>query len=139
MSNSAPPRLRARVLGLAAAAAASTVLGAVFALAPAASAASVATITYSPDVISGGQTATGTLTLTGPATTATTLALDNLAPGLTSVPATVTVPAGASSTTFTLTAAPLTSGAGNMCVEAEPGGAVGCLRVNVVGTHSSTK
>ena len=53
--------------------------------------------------------------------------------GLTSVPATVTVPAGASSTTFALTAAPLTSGADDMCVEAEPGNTVGCLWVNVVG------
>jgi hypothetical protein len=128
-----PPPVRRRIRMLSLVAAAATVLGGVFALAPAADAATAATITYSPDVISGGQSATGTLTLTGTATTATTLTLENFAPGLTSVPATVTVPAGASSTTFTLNAAPLTSGAGDMCVEAEPGDAVGCLWVNVVG------
>ena len=126
-----PTRLRGRMLGSAAVAV--TVLGALVIVAPAADAATAATITYSPDVISGGQSATGTLTLSGTATQATTVSLENFAPGLTSVPATVTVPAGASSTTFTLNAAPLTSGAGDMCVEAEPGDAVGCLWVNVVG------
>jgi hypothetical protein len=110
------------------------VLGALFTAAPGADAATTAaTLTFSPDVISGGQSATGTLTLTATATQATTVSLENFAPGLIDIPAAVTVPAGAASTTFTLTAAPLTSGADDMCVEAEPGDAVGCVWVNVVG------
>jgi hypothetical protein len=111
-----------------------TACGALAVAAPAAQAASTAaSLAFSPDVISGGQTSTGTLTLSAVSSTATVLSLENFAPGLVSVPSTVTVPAGALSTTFTLTAAPLTSGADDMCVEAEPGDAVGCVWVNVVG------
>jgi hypothetical protein len=124
-------QLRVRVLVLAIAAA--TALCTLFATAPSAAAASASTLTFSPDLISGGQSATGTLTLTGIAPQATTVSLQSFTPGLIDIPAAVTVPAGASSTTFTLTANPLTSGADDMCVEAEPGDAVGCVWVNVVG------
>lgn len=106
--------------------------GALFVALPSASA-TAAGITFSPDVISGGQSSTGTVTLAAVATTNTVLSLQNFAPGILHIPATVTVPAGAISATFPLTAGPLTSGAGTMCVEAEPGDEVGCLFVDVVG------
>jgi hypothetical protein len=126
----APGRLRRRILACAVAVVACS--GALLATGPNADAAA-AGITFSPDVISGGQSSTATVTLAAVSPTDTVLSLENFAPGILHIPATVTVPAGSLTTTFPLTAGPLTSGAGEMCVEAEPGDLVGCLFVNVVG------
>ncbi|WP_329173028.1 hypothetical protein [Streptomyces sp. NBC_01477] len=126
----APGRLRRRILACAMAVAAGS--GALLATGSNAGAAT-AGIVFSPDVISGGQSSTGTVTLAAASPTDTVLSLENFAPGILHIPATVTVPAGSLDAAFPLTAGPLTSGAGEMCVEAEPGDLVGCLFVNVVG------
>jgi phage tail sheath gpL-like len=118
-SSRPPGRLRARMLGLAAAAAASTVLGLAFADAPAAYA------------------ATGTLTLSGTVAQATTVSLENFAPGLINVPATVTVPAGASSTTFTGTTRIVTI-ATNVTITAVSGGVTETIAVIVTPRPGAT-
>jgi hypothetical protein len=123
-------RLRRRILACAVAVITSS--GALLATGSNAHAAA-AGIAFSPDVISGGQSSTATVTLAAVSATDTVLSLENFAPGILHIPATVTVPAGSLTATFPLTAGPLTSGADDMCVEAEPGDLVGCLWVNVVG------
>ncbi|WP_327286799.1 hypothetical protein [Streptomyces sp. NBC_01198] len=125
-----PRRMRRRIL--ACAIAVITGSGALLATGSNADAAT-AGIVFSPDVISGGQSSTATVALAAVSSSPTVLSLENFAPGILHIPATVTVPAGSLNTTFPLTAGPLTSGAGEMCVEAEPGDLVGCLFVNVVG------
>jgi subtilase family serine protease len=67
-------------------------------------------MSVTPSSIAGGSTATGTLTMNGTAPTgglAVSLSASNLAA---SVPSTVTIPAGASSATFTVSTHPVTAG-----------------------------
>jgi hypothetical protein len=69
----------------------------------------VSTVTISPSTVVGGNTATGTVTLSGPAAAGgLVLKLSSQKPTIGSVPATVTVPAGATSVTFPITTVPRT-------------------------------
>lgn len=64
--------------------------------------ATLSSISLSPTSISGGGTVTGTVLLTGPAPAGgAVIALTSSSPGIVPVPATVTVPAGATSARFT--------------------------------------
>jgi hypothetical protein len=67
-------------------------------------------ISVNPTEVRGGSSATGTVFISLPAPGGgTTVALSNNAPTVASVPASVTVPAGQTSTTFTVTTQPVTS------------------------------
>jgi len=81
--------------------------------APPAAGPALASLQLSPDPVQGGQTVTGTVTLTGPATAATTVSLTKSGDssnvvGLPS-PASVTVSVGATTATFTLTTTSVTA------------------------------
>lgn len=96
----------------------------------------VASVAFAPDIVVGGEPTTGTVGLTAPATEETRITLQNYAPVHMSVPAGVTVPAGATSVDFPVVTRPITTGAAHACVRATaPGGseAVGCVFVQVVG------
>lgn len=70
----------------------------------------VAGITVAPLAVMGGEAAAATVTLTGPApATGTAVALSSAAPGVAGVPATVMVPAGATSVNVTVTTATVTA------------------------------
>jgi LmbE family N-acetylglucosaminyl deacetylase len=72
----------------------------------------LAELSFDSGSIVGGTNAQGTVTLNGPAAAGTQIALSSSAPQLASVPASVTIPQGASSATFTVTTPPVaTSGA----------------------------
>ncbi|CAN1509280.1 FG-GAP repeat [Fimbriimonadaceae bacterium] len=69
----------------------------------------VSTVTISPSTVIGGNTATGTVTLSGPAAAGgLVVKLSSQKPTIGAVPATVTVPAGATSVTFPITTVPRT-------------------------------
>ena len=71
----------------------------------------VATVSINPASITGGQSATGTVTLAGAAGSGgVTVGLASSLAGV-SVPASVTVPSGSTSTTFTVTTQPVTTAA----------------------------
>ena len=63
----------------------------------------VSTLTLNPTSVKGGTNSTGTVTLTGPATEAIVVTLTSGTTTVARVPATVTVPAGATTATFTIT------------------------------------
>jgi hypothetical protein len=63
----------------------------------------LSSLTLNPTSVAGGHNSTGTVTLTGPAPAAgAAIALSSSNPGVASVPSTVTVPAGATSASFTV-------------------------------------
>jgi hypothetical protein len=63
-----------------------------------------ASVTFSPNPVTGGQTTTATVTLTGPAPAGgSVVTLSSSAPTNAPVPTSLTVPAGATSGTFTIT------------------------------------
>ncbi|HMF96083.1 MAG TPA: hypothetical protein VKE96_17390, partial [Vicinamibacterales bacterium] len=67
-------------------------------------------VSVSPTSVVGGNSATGTVTLSAPQTGATVIALSTPAPTtVAQMPASVTVPAGATSASFTITTSPVTS------------------------------
>src|SRR5262249_28300795 len=69
---------------------------------------SLVSLTLNPSSLMGGRTATGTVTLSGPApTTGAVVTLTSGATTIATVPASVTVPAGATSATFTVTVQPV--------------------------------
>ena len=63
----------------------------------------VSTLTLNPTSVKGGTNSTGTVTLTGPATEAVVVTLTSGTTTVARVPASVTVPAGATTATFTIT------------------------------------
>ena len=71
-------------------------------------ASTLSSFTVSPTSVPGGNLATGTVTLPGAAPAGgTSVALSSSLPGAASVPASVTMPAGATSATFTVTTFPV--------------------------------
>lgn len=66
-------------------------------------------LTVSPASQFGGSVAQGTVTLTGPADSNATVSLTSSNPAAASVPATVQVPAGATSASFSITTQPVTT------------------------------
>src|SRR5262249_53156186 len=67
-------------------------------------------VSVSPTSVVGGHAATGTVTLSAPQTGATVIALSTPAPtAVATMPASVTVPAGATSASFAITTSPVTS------------------------------
>jgi hypothetical protein len=66
----------------------------------------VTNLTIAPDVVVGGTSAQGTVTLASATGGATTVTLTTTAPTVANAPATVTVPAGVASATFTITTSP---------------------------------
>ena len=67
-------------------------------------------VSVNPSSVVGGNASTGTVTLSAPQTGATTIALSTPAPTtVAKMPASVTVPAGATSASFTITTSPVTS------------------------------
>ena len=67
-------------------------------------------VSVNPSSVVGGNSATGTVTLSAPQSGATTVALSTPAPAsVAKMPASVTVPAGATSAAFTITTSPVTS------------------------------
>jgi len=67
-------------------------------------------VSVNPSSVVGGNSATGTVTLSAPQSGATTIALSTPAPAtVAKMPASVTVPAGATSASFTITTSPVTS------------------------------
>jgi hypothetical protein len=73
----------------------------------------VAGVSLEPTSVTGGTASTGTVTLTGPAPTGgAVVALSSLLPSVAAVPATVTVAAGLSSATFTVTTFPVAASTG---------------------------
>src|SRR5262245_18704884 len=70
----------------------------------------LSTLTLSPSTVSGGATSTGTVTLTGPAPTGgAVVTLSSASSAVASVPASVTVTAGSTSRTFTVTTSTVAS------------------------------
>jgi len=70
----------------------------------------VSSVTFSPATVGGGNSTTGTVTLSGPALGGGALVtLTSGSPSVATVPASVTIPAGATSANFTTTTPPLTS------------------------------
>jgi hypothetical protein len=63
----------------------------------------VSTLTLNPTSVKGGTNSTGTVTLTGPATEAVVVTLTSGTTTVARVPASVTVPVGATTATFTIT------------------------------------
>jgi len=71
---------------------------------------SVSGLVFSPSPVVGGNSATGTVTLSGPALGGgSTLAVVSSNPAVVQVPASVTVPTGGTSTTFTATTSSVTA------------------------------
>lgn len=69
------------------------------------------TVTIAPTSVIGGNSTTGTVTLTGIAPTGdTVVSLTSSAPNVASVPATVTVPAGSKTATFPISTVPVSGG-----------------------------
>ena len=67
-------------------------------------------VSVNPSSVVGGNASTGTVTLSAPQSGATTVALSTPAPTtVAKMPASVTVPAGATSASFTITTSPVTS------------------------------
>ena len=67
-------------------------------------------VSVNPSSVVGGNSSTGTVTLSAPQSGATTVALSTPAPtSVAQMPASVTVPAGATSASFTITTSPATS------------------------------
>jgi hypothetical protein len=70
----------------------------------------LSSVAVSPTAVTGGQTATGTVQLNGPAPAGgVSVALASASPATASVPASVAIPGGASSATFTITTQPVAS------------------------------
>jgi LmbE family N-acetylglucosaminyl deacetylase len=70
----------------------------------------VASVVVNPNTIGGGNSATGTITLSGPAPAGgAVIPLSNSLPAVATVPASVTVPAGASSVSFAVATSAVTS------------------------------
>jgi len=76
---------------------------------PAAGAAALTSMTVSPSSVAGGQSATGTVTLTGAAPSSGAVVSLSSANPAASVPSSVTIPANASSTNFTVSTTPVAS------------------------------
>ena len=76
---------------------------------PAAGAAALTSMTVSPSSVAGGQSATGTVTLTGAAPSSGAVVSLSSANPAASVPSSVTIPANASSTNFTVSTTPVGS------------------------------
>ncbi|HEX8736408.1 MAG TPA: FG-GAP-like repeat-containing protein [Pyrinomonadaceae bacterium] len=69
---------------------------------PSTPAPSITGLTLNPSTVTGGSTSQGTITLSAAASTPTTVSLSSSSAPLVSVPASVTVPAGAASASFTV-------------------------------------
>lgn len=70
----------------------------------------LSSVSVAPSAVTGGQAATGTLQLNGPAPAGgVSVALASASPSIASVPASVTVPGGASSATFAISTQPVAS------------------------------
>jgi len=76
---------------------------------PAAGPAALTSMTVSPSSVAGGQSATGTVTLTGAAPSSGAVVSLSSANPAASVPSSVTIPANASSTNFTVSTTPVAS------------------------------
>lgn len=134
MRNAGGLRRSHRRLRLTIAALAAMVAGFAAAL-PAASASDagvLADAAISPHTVTGGEPATGTVTLVGPVDTDTVVTLESTDTSVLTVPATVTVPAGAGSATFTVTTLAFHGPGEFACVYATAGGvtAIPCLNSN---------
>ncbi|MGW5355473.1 hypothetical protein ACWERV_33755 [Streptomyces sp. NPDC004031] len=88
----------------------------------------------SPHTVTGGEPATGTVTLVAPVDTDTVVSLVSTDTSVLTVPATVTVPAGSGSATFTVTTFVFHGSGEFACVGATAGGvtATPCLNSNPV-------
>lgn len=73
---------------------------------------SVLSVGVAPATVTGGGAATGTITLSAPAAADTTILLSSNNPAVASVPASVTVLAGSTTASFTVTTTPVTIGSG---------------------------
>jgi trimeric autotransporter adhesin len=83
----------------------------------------LASLTIEPDIVVGGQPAQGTVTLGAAADADTDVELASTDPSVATVPASVTVPAGATSATFTVTTLPNNTGTGQFAwISGEAGG-----------------
>ncbi len=69
-----------------------------------------ASLTLSPTSVTAGTSSTGTVTLATPASSDTTIALSSGIPGIASVPASVVVPAGSTSATFSISTFAISTG-----------------------------
>lgn len=93
----------------------------------------VSNVTITPDLVTAGTPAQGTVTLAAAAATDTAVSLSSTDTTVLTVPASVTVPAGSLSAAFTVSTVRFTDSAGTFaCVNATAGGvtAAGCLNVN---------
>jgi LmbE family N-acetylglucosaminyl deacetylase len=70
----------------------------------------LSSITFNPPTVGGGTQSTGTVTLTAPAQGNVTVALQNGAPSIVSIPASVIIPSGSASVTFPATTQSVSAG-----------------------------
>lgn len=99
----------------------------------AASGGTVSNLTIAPRLVTAGTPAQGTVTLTAAAAADTVVSLSSTDTTVLTVPSSVTVPAGSTSATFTISTVRFTNSAGTFaCVNGTAGGATGtdCLDVN---------
>lgn len=106
---------------------------------PTQTAPALSSVSVSPKAISSGQSSTGTVTLSGPATSATLISLSSSNTSAASMPSSVTVAKGSTSATFAITGGRVTSSV-SVVVTASYGGAstTANLTVNPAGTSTPT-
>jgi len=94
----------------------------------------LADLTLTPDLVVSGEPVPGTVTLTATATSDTVVSLSSTDTSVLTVPANVTVPAGALSAPFTATTIPFTGPGTFACVNGSAGGGSGvdCVNINPV-------
>jgi hypothetical protein len=97
----------------------------------------LASLTINPDQVVGGQDSQGTVTLGGAVGSDTEVALSSTDPSVATVPSSVTVPAGATSATFTITTLPNTTGQGQFSwISGEAGGVERGASITTTGAPS---
>lgn len=97
----------------------------------------LASLTISPDQVVGGESSQGTVTLGAAAGSDTQVTLTSTDVSVATVPSSVTVPAGATSATFTITTLPNNTGTGQFAViSGQAGGVTRSASITTVGAPS---
>jgi hypothetical protein len=100
---------------------------------PAPGAGQLASLTITPDNLVGGETAQGVVTLGAAATTDTNVPLTSTDASVATVPASVTIPAGATRATFAVTTLVNTAGQGQFSlIRGEAGGVTQSASINTI-------
>jgi hypothetical protein len=97
----------------------------------------LSSLTIEPDLVVGGETAVGTVTLGAAGSSSTTVALSSTNTSVATVPSSVTVPAGAASATFEVATLPNNTGTGQFAViEGTAGGVTRSATITSTGAPS---